>query len=75
MTYMPVYWWENLIETDHSHGLGIDGRIILKMDPKETGWKSLEWIHPTQKRQKWLDVVNTVMNFRFPQNATNFLTS
>jgi hypothetical protein len=36
------------------------------MDPKETGWESLDWIHLTQKGQKWLAVVNTVMNIRFP---------
>jgi hypothetical protein len=34
---MPGYWWKNLKETDHFDGLSIDERIILKMDPKETG--------------------------------------
>lgn len=63
---MPGYWWKNLKETDHFDRLGIDGSIILKMDPKETGWESLDWIHLTQKRQKWLSVVNTGMNIRFP---------
>jgi hypothetical protein len=24
------FWWDNLKETDHSEGLGINGRIILK---------------------------------------------
>ena len=25
------FWWESLRERDHSEGLGIDGKIILKV--------------------------------------------
>jgi hypothetical protein len=63
---MPGYWWKNLKETDHFDGLGIDGRIILKMNHKERGWERLDWINLNRKRQKWLTVVTTVMNILFP---------
>jgi len=34
INYMPGYWWKNPKETDHFDSLGIDGSIILKLDPK-----------------------------------------
>ena len=45
-----------------------------KMDLKVTGWESAEWID-LEDRDKWLDLVNAVMNCRVPQNAENFLIS
>jgi hypothetical protein len=38
------------------------GTPSLKMDLKETGLKSAEWIHVAQDRELWLVVVITVMN-------------
>ena len=35
------------------------------MDLKEMGWEGLEWIDPTQDRDLWRAVINTVMNIRF----------
>jgi hypothetical protein len=34
----------------------------IKMDLKQTGWESVEWIHLAQDRGRWLAVVNTEMN-------------
>jgi hypothetical protein len=31
---------------DHLEELGVDGRIILKMDFKGIGWEGGEWIKP-----------------------------
>jgi hypothetical protein len=34
-----------------------------KMDFKETGWESVDWIHMAQDRDQWWDLVNMVTNF------------
>lgn len=35
------------------------------MDLQEIGWEVMVWIYMAQDRDKWLAVVNTVMNFIF----------
>jgi hypothetical protein len=34
----------------------------IRMDLREIGWWSVEWIHLAQDRYRWRAVVNTVMN-------------
>jgi hypothetical protein len=36
----------------------------IKVDLKEIGWGSVEWIQLVQDRGQWWAVVNTVMNLR-----------
>jgi hypothetical protein len=36
----------------------------IRMDLREIGWGSVEWIHLAQDRDRWRAVVNTVMNLR-----------
>jgi hypothetical protein len=36
----------------------------IKMDLSEIGWWGVEWIHPSQDRDRWRAVVNAVMNLR-----------
>jgi hypothetical protein len=42
----PRYRWDDNIGTDF----------------RETGWEGVGWIHLDQDRDRWRDVVNTVMN-------------
>jgi hypothetical protein len=35
------------------------------MDVREIGWEIVDWIHLAQDMDKWLAIVNTVMNLRF----------
>jgi hypothetical protein len=36
----------------------------IRMDLREIGWGSLDWIQLAQDRDRWRAVVNTVMNLR-----------
>jgi hypothetical protein len=47
----------------------------IKMYLREIGFGDVDWSHWAQCRDRWRDIVNTVMNLRVPYNAGNFLTS
>jgi hypothetical protein len=53
---------------------GIDGRIILKWIFKK-GVGSMDWIELAQDKNRWLALVNMVMNLRVPLNVWDFFTS
>jgi hypothetical protein len=36
----------------------------IRMDLREIGWGSVDWIQLAQNRDRWRAVVNTVMNLR-----------
>jgi hypothetical protein len=36
----------------------------IRMDLREIGWGSVDWIHLAQDRDRWRALVNTVMNLR-----------
>jgi hypothetical protein len=36
----------------------------IRMNFRETGWRSVEWIQLAQDRDRWRAVVNTVMNLQ-----------
>jgi hypothetical protein len=36
----------------------------IRMDLREIGWGSLDWIQLAQDRDRWRALVNTVMNLR-----------
>jgi len=44
------------------------------VDLRKIGWEAVDWIHLAQNRKHWRVFINTVMNFRVPQKAGNFLT-
>jgi hypothetical protein len=38
----------------------------IKMDLREIGWESVEWMDIAQERDQWRTLVNMVLNLRFP---------
>jgi hypothetical protein len=36
----------------------------IRVDLREMGWGSIEWIQLAQDRDRWRDLVNTAMNLR-----------
>jgi hypothetical protein len=64
-------WWGNLREESF-------GRLRLrweennKMDLKEMGWGSMDWIDLAEDRDRWRALVTSL---RVPQNVGKFLTS
>jgi hypothetical protein len=38
----------------------------IKMDLREVGWGSMDWINLAQDRDRWRALVNVVMNLRVP---------
>jgi hypothetical protein len=49
--------------------------LNIKIDLREIGWDGMDWIELAQDRDQWRGLVNTVMNFRVPQNAGKFLSN
>ena len=47
----------------------------IKMDLQEVGRGCGGWMELAQDRDRWLALMSTVMNFRVPENAGNFLIS
>ena len=56
------FWWENLRERDHLEVPGIDGRVILRWIFRKWDGGYMDWTDLAQDRDKWLALVNTVMN-------------
>jgi hypothetical protein len=38
----------------------------IKMDVRDIGWDSMDWIDLTQDRDQWRDLVNMVINLQVP---------
>jgi hypothetical protein len=41
----------------------------IKIDLREIGFGDMDWFHLAQDRDWWWALVNTVMNFRVPENT------
>jgi hypothetical protein len=59
------FWWESPKEKDHLKDQGVDRRMGSKWTLRRlVGGEGVEWIHLAQDRDRWLAVVNAVMNLR-----------
>jgi hypothetical protein len=56
------FWWENLSGLDQLKNSGVDVRIILKWIFRNW-WVCMDCINRVEDRDRWLAVVNVVMNF------------
>jgi hypothetical protein len=43
-----------------------------RMDLREVGWGDVDWIGLAQDRNRWRDLVNVVINFRFHKMLGNY---
>jgi hypothetical protein len=41
----------------------------IRMDLREVGWHDVDWIGMAQDRNRWRELVNSVLNLQVPQNA------
>jgi hypothetical protein len=53
------FWQGSQKERYHLGDQGVDG---IRMDLREIGWGSVEWIQLAKARGQWRSLVNTVMN-------------
>jgi hypothetical protein len=77
LTNAYKFWLKNLKGRDHSKDLLGGGKIILEwiLGKQEGGGEGADWIHVTQDKNQWRDLMKTVMNLRVTQKAGNFLIS
>ena len=52
------------MERDHLGNPGIEGRIILRWIYRKWDVGGMDWIELPQDKDRWMALVNAVMNFR-----------
>jgi hypothetical protein len=60
------FWLANLKGKDHSVDLGVDGKINISVELRETGREGVDWIHLAQDRDQWWANVKMVMYILVP---------
>jgi hypothetical protein len=57
------FLWRNLKEIEHLEVLGVNGRLILKIDLKAIGCDGVDWIYLAKEKAMWLDLVIALIKF------------
>jgi len=60
------FWLGSLRERDYLEDPGLDSEDNIKMDLQKVGCGGMDWIDLAQDRDRWMALVNTVMNLRVP---------
>jgi hypothetical protein len=55
-----------LKEGDHFEDLGVDERVILKMEHQEVEWGDMDWIAVAENRERGRALVNAVGDLGVP---------
>lgn len=75
-----IFYRAFIIKHERKKSLGRQRHIHIcegdiKMELEEIVWEVMNWINLPQDRQRWRDLVITVMNLRVPLNAEKETTS
>ena len=60
-------------ERDHLENSGVNGMITIRWIFREVGCVGMDWIELAQDRDRWLALVNAVMNLRVSTKCGKFL--
>jgi hypothetical protein len=60
------YLWGSQKESDHWEDQNVGGWGNIVMDLGEVGWGDVGWIGLAKDRNRWIAVVNSVLNLRVP---------
>jgi hypothetical protein len=56
-----MFWWRDVRARDHLEDLGVDWRMIIKVDLQEAGWGGTDCSDLAQDRGTWRGLVSAVM--------------
>jgi hypothetical protein len=60
------FWWGDLRRKRLLGRLRFKWEDTNKVDLQEVGWGGMDWLGLVQGRDRWLALVNAVMNHRVP---------
>jgi len=72
MMMCTVFWLGDIREWNHVVDLAIDGRITAKWISTRWDGGGMDWMNLVQDRDRWLALVNVVMNRKVSPIEVNF---
>jgi len=68
-----VFRWKIIWKIENLENIRVFREVDNKMTLHATRWSGLGQVDCAQDREKWRDLVNTVMNLRVSQRAGDFM--